>query len=563
MGGFIQRLRQWWDTADRNQKVLTVGGSAFLLLMLAGIFYFASRPKMSLLFGGLTPADQGGVVTELEKDSIPYDIDAQGSVFVPSNMVADARMKLAQADKMPKTVGFGDKAFAGIGMMNTPDVEKARLNAILEDQLDRSIESLAGIQTASVHIVLGSTSNIEDQNVSSSASITVSPRGDALISKSQAKAIALLVASAVPNLRPAGVTVVDSSMNILFDGKGDDSTDGQVSNNLATEQAEEKRVERELQGMLDQVYGPNSSIVKVNLQMNFDDKHWTQTTQTPSDKLPISKIQETMQGSGAVPGGAAGMASNSTVGAPAGVTTSTTSNGSTYTMTQAQNDFLKNSKTMEVQAASGEVTSMAIDVIGNSNKIKNQKDIQQIVNGYLGSLTQNPAFTSQVTLTQFDTSQAKAAAKAADGAASQQRMQQILSILPIAALIGIGFFVLKQISKFSKFAPVPALQGAGGLGGRLSGGSLAASLGGGGFDGDDDGFDSPTLGRGEDGTAVGKPRPKRGPQEEDDDDDEESIRVKSIGTKVNVPLEQLKKMGDKKPEAVAMLIKGWMAEEGR
>lgn len=560
MGGFLQRLRQWWDAADRNQKVLTAGGGLFLVMLLAGIFFFASKPKMSLLFGGLSPSDQGSVAAELEKDGIPYTVDQQGSVFVPANQAADARMKLAQADKLPKAVGFGDKAYAEIGMMNTPEVEKARLKSILEQQLDQSIESMDGVASANVQIVLGTKSLIDDQQTQSTASVTISPRSDAVISKSQAKAVAQLVASAVPNLTTAGVTVVDSGMNVLFDGKGDDFTEGQVTTELATQQAEEKRIEKGLQSMLDQVYGPSSTIVKVNLQMNFDDKKWTETSETPSDKLPISKIQETMQGGGAAPIGPAGAASNTNglAGAPAGVTTTSGSNGSTYTLTQNQNDFLKNTKVMQVQAASGAITSMAIDVIGNSAKVTSQQDIQQIINGYLGSLAKNPAFTSQVTLTKFDTSQAKEMAAAASQAAGQQRIQQILSLLPIAALIGIGFIVLKQVSKFSKFAPLPALQTSAG---EFSGGEGLAMMSG---EAGPANYDSLALGRGTDANhaSTGRSGPIS-PEEDEDDDDEGNVRIKSIGTKVNVPLEQLKKMGDKKPEVVAMLIKGWMAEEGR
>ncbi|HJP82933.1 MAG TPA: hypothetical protein VJ835_05455, partial [Fimbriimonadaceae bacterium] len=40
------------------------------------------------------------------------------------------------------------------------------------------------------------------------------------------------------------------------------------------------------------------------------------------------------------------------------------------------------------------------------------------------------------------------------------------------------------------------------------------------------------------------------------------VDVPSIGNKINVPLEQIKKMSNEKPEVVAMLIKSWLLEEG-
>ncbi len=552
MGGFIQKVRQWWEVADRNQKVLTASGAAFLVLLLAGIFYFASKPKMQLLFGGLSPTEQGSVVTELEKEGIQVDFNEQGSVMVPSNMVAEARMKLAQANKLPTTTGFGDTELAKIGIMNTPEVEKERLKNILEQKLDQSIESIDGIESANVDIVLSDNSPFIRDHRSASASITITARSDANITKSQGRTIALLVKNSVPGLHMQNISVVDSNMNLLFDGKDDSSSGGEISNRLATEEAEERRRERQLQSMLDQVYGPNSSIVKINLDMNFDDTHYTEVKNTPSTKLPTTKIQESMNGAGAGPGGIAGAASNSNnqAGAPAAALPGSSS--SNYTLTQTQNNYLKDTKTTSVQQAGGDLKSMAIDVIANSNVIKNQTKLQNIINGYLGTLANTPGFTSQVTMVKFSSTMQKKEAQAAASAASQQKIQQIISILPIAALIFIGFVVLKQVTKFSKSGSITTLSSLGGDGNPLApmaGGSYGslADL-------------EPSLGGGGEALSLGSARAPRNPNLPEEEEDEEQIRVKSIGTKVNVPLEQLKKMGDKKPEAVAMLMKGWIAD---
>lgn len=555
MGGFFQKVKQWWDVADRNQKVLTVGGAAFLVLLLAGIFYFASKPKMQLLFGGLSASEQGSVVTELEKQGIPTDFNEQGSVMVPSNMVAEARMKLAQANKLPTTTGFGDADLAKIGIMNTPEVEKERLKNILEQKLDQSIESIDGIENANVNIVLGDSSPFIQDQRKASASVTLNTRADANITKSQSRTIALLVKNSVPGLSLSDISVVDNNMNLLFDGHDDASANGAISDRLATEESEEKRREQQLQSMLDQVYGPNSTIVKINLDMNFDDSAFTETKNTPSSKLPTTNITESMSGGSLTPGGAAGTASNSNgqIGAPAAGGAGSSSSG--YTLTQTQNDYFKDTKVTNVKQASGDLKSMAIDVIANSSVVKDQANVQNIVNGYLGSLANTTGFTSQVTMVKFSDTAAKLQEKAASAASSQQRIQQIISILPIAALIFIGFVVLKQFSKFSKGGGIPTLA-------AVSGGSM--DLGGGGaagFSEYPEGIDSSlAIGPGGtpmNGTAHRRPKNPNMPEEDDDDD---PIRVKSIGTKVNVPLEQLKKMGDKKPEAVAMLVKGWIAE---
>ena len=52
MGGFLDRIKNWWLQSTQSQKITTIGGSVLTLLLLAGIFSFASKPKFGLLYGG-------------------------------------------------------------------------------------------------------------------------------------------------------------------------------------------------------------------------------------------------------------------------------------------------------------------------------------------------------------------------------------------------------------------------------------------------------------------------------------------------------------------------------
>ena len=47
----------------------------------------------------------------------------------------------------------------------------------------------------------------------------------------------------------------------------------------------------------------------------------------------------------------------------------------------------------------------------------------------------------------------------------------------------------------------------------------------------------------------------------EDEAEAQLAAIKGISRKVNVPLEQIKKMSSDRPETVAMLIKGWLLEE--
>ncbi len=58
-----------------------------------------------------------------------------------------------------------------------------------------------------------------------------------------------------------------------------------------------------------------------------------------------------------------------------------------------------------------------------------------------------------------------------------------------------------------------------------------------------------------------KKRKKKKDIYSDEDDEDDDVSIDSLKTKVDVPLEQIRKMARKNPEVVATLLKSWMMEE--
>src|SRR5579862_1240021 len=303
MGGLVLRIRQWWDTADRAQRTVTIGGGAFLALMIVVTLMFAVRPHMTPAFIGLSPADQDSVVTELQKAGITPEINERGDVLVPSDKVAESRMKLASAGKLPSTSGWGDKELAQLGIMETPEVEKERLKTILEGRLSENIQSVDGIGSARVQIVLADKSAFVQDKKPATASVTISERSGNSIGNSQAHAIATLVANSTPDLSVNNVSVINNRMEVLWDGKQMDTASGAINSKLQAQVSEARRREAELQGLLDPAFGPHNVIAKVDLELDFDEKSTDSTTFDPV-KLPTAKTVESMGPGGAPATGA-------------------------------------------------------------------------------------------------------------------------------------------------------------------------------------------------------------------------------------------------------------------
>lgn len=563
MGGIVASIKVWWQTADRSQRMMSVFGSLFMIILLASVYTFASKPSMGLLASGLSPAEQGTVVSELQKQNVPYTMDLQGNVSVPSDKVAELRAKLMMNSKLPNGLGGGDEELSKLGMMNTPRVERERIKAILERRLASTIEFIDGVESARVQITLGEDSPFIADKRPATASVTVSEKGGYGLSREQARGVANMVSKSVPNLDLKDITILNRRGETLFDA-GDTGSNGLIGAKLEAEKAESKRRERELQSKLDLAFGPGSMVATVNVELDFDKKSYTETTNTPGSKMVTEENKESMGGPGAAKvGGAAGATSN-TVAAPAAVSPDANGSGK-YENTQKKYEYSNNVRNTTFEGSSGEMKYMAISVLVNESKKDVAPQVDEFVKAYLGPKAADTSrFSYKVTTAAFDDTAKKEAEKASKAAAGQASQQQIFSLLPVGALFIVGFLVLKGIGKLGKGGTTLMLAGADGQVLSLPSSGISVS-----------GSTAKSLGvrpefieeeveeeeaDPEDPTVVRKVKKKKRRPVTDDDDD---LEIDSIRKKVNIPLEQIKKMATDRPEIVAMLLKSWLLDERR
>jgi flagellar M-ring protein FliF len=552
MSAILLRIRTWWETADRTQRVVTVFGSLLLIAMVMGTIYLSSRPRMDVLYGGLSPADQGMLITELQSRGIPYRQDSQGNVLIPANQIVETRALLASAGKSPTSGHIGNESLTGIGVGTTPNVEAQRLRAALEGELARSIETFKGVQSARVHITLGNDSPFAAERRPPSASIAVTSDAGVGIGLAEGEAIARLVASGVAGMSASDVTVIKDGQ-ILHDASSMAGAAGSADKRLQAQIAEQRRRATELQRNLDLVFGPGNTVVTVDLELDFDEKTTVSQERTPSETPVLSETNtETMRGTDMAAGALAGTPSN----VPAQATPpSGGSSGQQYEGTRKALQFESNQRNTTNKEAAGDLLRMAINVVVDSATVTDVAKVTQYLQGYLGPLANDPRFTANVTAIEFDRKTQTESQKASAAAAGSQRIQQLISLLPIFALLFVGFLVVKSLGKVaqSQTVSIEALpdgrlavqSGApGGVGGALGSGSATAGIGGSpGAEGDlgEGGGGGGLLYRSTDGTTE----------------------IEVISEKVNVPLEQIKKMSLDRPSAVAMLVQSWMLEDRR
>lgn len=583
MQPLFSHIEAWWKESSQRQKITTLAGLGLLLLLLYGTFYYASRPNMKMLFGGLSPADQGMVIEELQKFNIPVQYHENGDVFVPAGKVAEARAKLALSEKLPSSGHSGYSELEKLGMMNTPKVEKERLKVLLEGELAKSIENIQGIRVANVHLSLGDDSPFVSERIPPSASIGIVETAQGSVGKGQAKAIVLLVSNGVPGLTPQNVAILSNYGQILWDGQHDAGVAGMADRRLQAEISEARRREQELQRVLDTAFGAGNTIAMVNVTMDFDKRVEETHDKTPnSNPLTRETNEENMKGQNGALGGLAGTASNVPNAAPAAAANNSHQD---YTGKQTSENFGSNEKKTVLETTPGMLTGMSINVLANQNVIKSPLQVQSFLQGYLGPYQANPHFTATVTSIPFDQQAQVSLHQAAASEASKQRMKQILSFLPILAILAVGYMVSKSLKKvaaekadllaatapdrmlaLSESAYHPALPRSqnipqeGGIGPSEFGNALSQESAGMGYQniGDLNGLPQGSL-------SVAGQQIARSPADKVQwisGTNGEPIRIDAIQDKVNVPLEQIKRLSEEKPDLIAMLIKTLLAEGG-
>lgn len=212
---FLENLA---DMSMLRQIGLLVGLAASVAIGFAVVLW-SQQPDYRPLYGSLDGMDASQVMETLDAAAIKYTVEPNsGALLVKSDDLARARMRLAAAGVAPKdnSVGFEilDKE-QGLG--TSQFMEATRYRRGLEGELARTVSSLNNVKAARVHLAIPKSSVFVRDERKPSASVLVELYSGRGLEPSQVMAIVNLVASSVPEMDKAQVTVVDQKGNLLSD----------------------------------------------------------------------------------------------------------------------------------------------------------------------------------------------------------------------------------------------------------------------------------------------------------------------------------------------------------
>jgi len=231
-----------------------------------------SEPGYKLLYSDLDLAESSRIVEQLEADGVKYSLKENGSmIFVPSDKVSRIRIKLAQ-EGLPSTGSVGNELFEeSSGFGSSTFMQQLNKVRAMEGELSRTIASIDRVKNARVHLVLPERELFSREKREPSASIVLKMAGAKRLDAQQVAAIQHLVASAVPELAPTQVSIVDDKGTLLAKGFRDANDPGALASD-ATEKriAFENRLAGSVEEILERVIGVGRVRAQVSADMNFD-----------------------------------------------------------------------------------------------------------------------------------------------------------------------------------------------------------------------------------------------------------------------------------------------------
>jgi len=410
-----------------GQKAVTIVAVIALVAAVVVFADMAGKQSYTPLFSNLSPADASSMTTDLTAAHVPYQLASGGTtVLVPPADVDKERLAMAAAGLPATGSGAGLSLLNKDGITTSSFTQDANYQQAVQDEISSAIDSISGVAGSQVDIVMPSDSAFAlGNNQSPSASVLVDLQPGASLTSGQVQAIMHLTASAVPDLTPAGVTVVGSNGDLLSA-----STTGAQATMSATS-AYDTSLESSLTSMLDQVMGPGKAVVQVAATLSGA------TTSTVSNVLqtnakgnPVSTpssaaVTKTLySGNGAVPGGVLG---TNTINAATGK--------SNYSKTSTNDSFATGEVTKTVDQPPGTVTHLAVSVIVDG--LPKGTSLASLRTAIAAAAGVQPARgdTLAVTAIPFSGTLAAQAAAAAKTTASEQATARLESMVKVAAVV--------------------------------------------------------------------------------------------------------------------------------
>ncbi len=550
----------------RNLGPVRLAALAGTAIAVVGFFIFLvsrlSTGSMSLLYSDLDPADSGAIVRELDSRSIPYQLKAGGTqVFVPSDQMLNLRVSLAEQG-LPGGGSMGYEIFdESQGLGTTSFVQNVNLVRALEGELARTISSIRNVRGARVHLVLPRRELFSRQQQEPSASVVLQTNGTLRPGKEEILSIQHLVAAAVPQLTPEGVSILDDRGQLLARGFGEEG-----SASLALQNAEEmrrafeNRLRQQIEELVERTVGLGRVRAEVTADINYDRLVESRERYNPDEVVARSTqaIEETSSESERAGEDTVTVQNNLPESEVDGSGTTNTANRQESRTEETTNFEISRTVTERVKEG-GEVQRLSVAVLVDGNYVRNddgdriyeprsqeQLDaIETLVKSAIGYDADRNDVVEVVNMEFVKLEPGDLDDGSLLFGVSKEELLQLAEVLVLAVvgLLVILLVVRPVLTRLFESMPTTLASGGGGAGTLMAGGEMAQLAG--------------------PGATADMAELLEGEEDAEESLLDQMIDINQVEGRVRAS--SLRKIGeivDKHPEEAVAIIRNWMYQEG-
>jgi flagellar M-ring protein FliF len=299
-----------------QRKLMLAGGIATLLAIFVAMMMWGREGDYRVLYANLSDKDGGAILAQLQQMQVPYKhADGGAAILVPADKVHDVRLKLASAG-LPKgsVVGYELMETQKFGV--TQFQERLNFQRGLEGELTRSIQALASVQSARIHLALPNQNGFFREQQKASASVVLTLYPGRTLDRGQIAGIVHLVSSSVPEMSPKLVSVLDQSGALLSGPQEGADQSGLDAQQLQYVRQIESNYTQRIRDILEPVVGKDNLRAQVNAEIDFSQIESTAEEFKPNQgqqataSVRSQQTTEQMGQGSATPSGVPGAASN-------------------------------------------------------------------------------------------------------------------------------------------------------------------------------------------------------------------------------------------------------------
>lgn len=329
-----------------GNKLVALAAIAVIIALMVVFWLWSQQPDYRILYGNFSDKDGGAIVAALEKMNVPYKFSENGgAILVPAAQVHQARLKLA-AEGLPKGGNIGFEILENQKFGVSQFIEQVNFQRALEGELERSVQSIAAVEVARIHLAIPKPSVFVRDQQKPTASVLLNLRGGRSLDPQQVGAVVHLVASSVPNLPAENVTVVDQNGNLLSDKSKKAGANNLDPSQLKYVDEVQQSIVRRVEAIISPIVGAKNVRAQASAEVDFTSQELAAETYKPNQNPTDAAIRsqqsnESQTVNGGAAGGIPGALSNQP---PADATAPITAPNSSTTGTAANNPPINSQK---------------------------------------------------------------------------------------------------------------------------------------------------------------------------------------------------------------------------